>query len=190
MKKLPFAIAISSMLLLGACSSDEEESSQGSANDGEVESGYGTIDHGVDETKAEESKVGFSLSGEEVEEAADVPAEAKEQILAAFDTYIETLNAQDVEAYLATLSDEKYDLDEEREFVKEQFTDFDLNREVSNVTVVKYSDTEAQVFAEIKMSYKQLSSGLESKPNGRQVTVFQKDDGEWKVASVHYIGDE
>ena len=37
---------------------------------------------------------------------------------------------------------------------------------------------------------KQLSTGLETKPSGRQVTVFTKDDGDWKVASVYYIGDD
>ena len=64
-----------------------------------------------------------------------------------------------------------------------------LIREVSDVTIVNYTDTEAQVFAKLKTSMKQLGSGLQTNQTGRQVTVFTKDNGEWKVASVHYVGD-
>jgi len=174
------------VLLLGACGSDDgETSSQGSVSDGEVANEYGAVDHGIDE-----KKVGFSLSGDKIEEATDIPTAEKELLIKSFDKYIETLNDKDIDAYLATLSEKKYDLVEEREFAQEQFDQFDINREASNVTVVKYSETEAQVFAEIKMLYKQLSTGLETKPSGRQVTVFTKDDGEWKVESIHFIGDE
>jgi hypothetical protein len=31
---------------------------------------------------------------------------------------------------------------------------------------------------------------LEFNQLGRQVTVFTKDDGNWKVSAIHYIGDE
>ena len=72
---------------------------------------------------------------------------------------------------------------------EEVFNHYDLNREASDVTIVKYSDTEAQVFSKLQTSMKQLTSGLETNPSGRQVTVFTKDEGDWKVASVHYIGD-
>jgi hypothetical protein len=88
------------------------------------------------------------------------------------------------------LSTKDYDLEEERIFTENHFSEFDLNREVSNITIVKYSDTEAQVFSNLKTSVKQLSTGLETNPSGRQVTVFTKNDGDWKVASVHYIGDD
>lgn len=186
MKKLFVPISMSVLLLLGACSSDEGKSTgSGSVNDGEAVNQNGAIDHGVDD-----KKVGFSLDGGAVEEASGVPAEEKEQILSAFNVYMDTLNKQDIDGYLNTLSAKDYDIEEERTVMKDLFSEYELNREVTNITIVKYSDAEAQVFSNLKTSYKQLSTGLETKPNGRQVTVFTKNDGDWKVASVHYIGDD
>jgi len=186
MKKMFVPISMSVLLLLGACSSDEGNSTgSGSVNDGEVKSDYGAIDHGV-----KDKEVGFSLDGGVIEEASGVPAEEKEQILAVYNVYIETLNEQNIDGYLDTLSPEDYDIEKERAFMKEQFSDYELNREVSNVTIVKYSDKEAQVFSNLNTSYKQLSTGLVTKQDGRQVTVFTKNDGDWKAASVHYIGDD
>jgi hypothetical protein len=186
MKKMFVPISMSVLLLLGACSSDGEKSTgSGSVNDGEVPNKNGAIDHGVDD-----KKVGFSLEGGEIEEASGVPAEEKEQILAVYNVYVDTLNEQDIDGYLDTLSPEDYDLDEERKFVEKQFSEYEINREVSNVTIVKYSDKEAQVFSNLKTSYKQISTGLVTKQDGRQVTVFTKNGGDWKASSVHYIGDD
>ena len=187
MKKMFVPISMSVLLLLGACSSSDGEQStrSGSVNDGEAANVNGAIDHGVDD-----KKVGFSLDGGEIEEASGVPAEEKEQILAVYKVYVDTLNEQDIDGYLNTLSPEDYDFEEERTFMEEQFSEYELNREVSNVTIVKYSDKEAQVFSNLKTSYKQLSTGFVSKQDGRQVTVFTKNGGDWKAASVHYIGDD
>ncbi len=74
--------------------------------------------------------------------------------------------------------------------MEEQFKEYDLNREAADMTIVKYSEQEVQVFATLKTKIKQISSGLEFDQLGRQVTVFTKDDGNWKVTSIHYIGDE
>ena len=60
--------------------------------------------------------------------------------MAVFNVYIDTLNEQDIDGYLDTLSTKDYDFEEERVFMEEQFSEFELNREVSNVTIVKYSD--------------------------------------------------
>ncbi|WP_203245902.1 nuclear transport factor 2 family protein [Sporosarcina beigongshangi] len=186
MKKIVLFAVMSMLLILGACNKDEgaSPSNTGSVDDGEATAGYGAIDHGVDD-----KQVGFNMSGGEIEEAADIPAEEKKQLLAAFETYITTLNEQEIDAHLAILSKDAYDLEEERVFMEEQFSEYSLNYEVSNVTIVKYSAEEAQVFSNMKMSYKQLSTGLETKPSGRQVTVFAKEDGEWKITSVHHIPD-
>ena len=120
-----------------------------------------------------------------------MPKEGKKQILEVFDVYIEALNEKDVDRYINTLSrkSESFDLEGERVRTSEFFSDYDLIREVSDVTIVNYTDTEAQVFAKLKTSMKQLGSGLQTNQTGRQVTVFTKDNGEWKVASVHYVGD-
>jgi len=185
MKKLVVLTSMSFILLLGACSNDKEKSVEnGSVDDGEATNEYGTIDHGVDE-----SKVGFSLTGDTVEEVSGVPADVKEQILDVYNLNLETLNKQDIDGYLDTLSAEDYDFEEERSITKDLFSEYELNREVSNVTIVKYSEEEVQVFSNLKTSFKQLETGLETSPSGRQVTVLKKNDGNWKVASVHYIGD-
>ncbi|WP_318617925.1 nuclear transport factor 2 family protein [Sporosarcina sp. YIM B06819] len=185
MKRTVILLMMSMLLLLGACSKDEgRASNSGSVDDGETTAGYGAIDHGVDD-----KQVGFNMMGGSIEEAAGIPTEEKEQVLAAFNTYIDTLNNQDIDAHLAILSKNAYDIEEERNFMEEQFGEYALHYEVSNVTIVKYSDEEAQVYANMKMLYKQLSTGLETKPSGRQVTVFTKEDGGWKVSSVHHIPD-
>lgn len=187
MKKWPFTIALSTILLLGACSNDKEQpETSGSANDGEAVNQYGTIDHGVEE----DSTVGFSMAGGTIEEATGVPAEEKIKLEEAFTVYIESFNEQDVDRYIDTISGEKFDLVEEREVTENVFAEAEVTRDATNVTIVKYTDTEAQVFSEMTTVYKQLSSGLETKQTGRQVTVFTKEDGEWKVLSLSYIGDE
>ena len=53
----------------------------------------------------------------------DVPAEEKNKILAAFNLYMDTLNEQDIEGYLDTLSVKDYDIEEERAFMEEQFSE-------------------------------------------------------------------
>ena len=65
-----------------------------------------------------------------------------------------------MDEHLAILSKNAYDIEEERIFMEEQFSEYSLNYEVSDVTIVKYSDQEAQVFSNMKMSYKQLSTVL------------------------------
>ncbi len=188
MKKIVVLITMSLILLLGACSKDDGKSGEnGSVNDGEAANEYGTINHGVDE-----KKVGFSLTGETIEEATGVPAEEKEKILAAFNNYIETFNKKDIDSYIDMLSDstESFDKVEERAYMEEVFSAYDLNLQASDVTIVKYSEDETHLFANVKTAMKQLSSGLETNPKGRQVTVFTKDDGEWKLAALHHIEDK
>lgn len=48
----------------------------------------------------------------------------------------------------------------------------------------------AQVFANMKMHSLQLETNVEHESAGRQVTVFVKEDNDWKVTSVFYIGDD
>ncbi|WP_172369939.1 nuclear transport factor 2 family protein [Sporosarcina jiandibaonis] len=188
MKKFYIAIMVGILLVLGACSADKENSSNhGSVDDGETATNNGAIDHGVDD-----KQVGFNMSGGMIEEAAGVPTAEKERILEAFSIYIDAFNEKDIDKYMGTLSkhSEVFDLEEEREYMEEQFEEYDLNREAADITIVQYSEQEAQVFAKLKTKIKQISSGLEFDQLGRQVTVFTKDDGNWKVSSIHYIGDE
>lgn len=188
MKKFYIAIVVGILLVLGACSADKENSKQsGSVDDGETITNNGAIDHGVDD-----KQVGFNMSGGKIEEAAGVPADEKEQILEAFTVYIDAFNEKDIDKYMNTLSEHSkvFDLEEERIYMEGEFEKYDLNRVADDTTIVKYSENEAQVFATLKTTVKQISSGLEFDQLGRQVTVFTKDDGNWKVSAIHYIGDE
>ncbi len=181
-------------LMLGACSGDDssKDSSQGSVNDGERTNEFGSVDHGVKENGTEDSAdegVGFSLTGGEIEEAAGVPADEKKAIEKAFSDYIDTLNAGDVKAYLETLSSEGYNLEEERQATEEMLATRELTRTPDDVTIVAYTDKEAQVFSTMETAVKDKESGAGDVSTGRQVTVMTKEDGSWKVKSVHYIGD-
>lgn len=170
MKKVWLAIILGAIFMLAACSGEDKKDE-------------------VNESR--EEGVGFSLSGDSIEEAENIPEESKKQILQVFDAYIEAFNQKDIEAYFDTLSKdtESFDLEEERAYMEEIFSENDLNRVATETTIVKYTDTEAQVFSKLKTSMKQLTSGYEMSPTGRQVTLFTKEEGEWKVAAVHYIGD-
>ncbi|GKV64904.1 MULTISPECIES: nuclear transport factor 2 family protein [Sporosarcina] len=184
MKKQLAAASIALALVLGACNK-AEETNPNDVENGEAAPGSGAIDHGVDD-----KKVGFSMSGDQVEEAADVPKEEKESILSAFDHYIETLNNKDVDGYLATLSTKGYDEAEERKAMEEMLETTDIQREADNKTIVKYAEEEAQVFSTLKTTLIDTASGAENIADGRQVTVFHKEDGAWKVFSIHFIGDD
>ncbi|WP_153732435.1 nuclear transport factor 2 family protein [Sporosarcina obsidiansis] len=184
MKKKLAAASIAILLVLGACNKTED-TNPNDVDNGEATPGNGAIDHGVDE-----NKVGFSMSGDQVEEAENVPDEERDNIMKAFDQYIETLNNKDVEGYLATLSKEGYDLEEERKATEDLLETYEMKREPDNETIVKYNEKEAQLFTTMKTTFTELESGTENIPEGRQVTVFHKEDGEWKVFSIHFIGDE
>lgn len=184
MKKKIAVASMALVLVLGACG-NKDETKQNDPETGEAAPGNGAIDHGIDD-----NKVGFSMAGDEVEEAVDVPEEEKTKILAAFDNYIETLNNQDIEGYLATLSPKGYDLDEERQATEEMLENTTMKREVDNETIVKYKEDSAQLFSTLKTTFTDIETGVENTPEGRQVTVFNKEDGEWKVFSIHFIGDE
>lgn len=194
MKKILVFSILSLILILGACSKKEDaNTNQGSVEDGESTNQFGSIDHGVDDTK-DDTKVGFNMTGDSIEEAANVPADEKDSMMKSFDTYIHAFNSQDVEEYMSVLSKEpkSFSIDEERDYIESVFKEYELNREATDVTIVKYDENknEAQVFANLQTSMKQKSTGLETKRDGRQVTVFTKEDGSWKVNSVYYMEEQ
>ncbi|WP_251638143.1 nuclear transport factor 2 family protein [Sporosarcina sp. NCCP-2716] len=192
MKKTAGVIGTAALvLMLGACSGGDssKDDGQGSVDDGEQTNEFGSVDHGVkDEGKADDG-IGFSLTDGKIEEAAGVPAEHKEAIRKAFSDYIDTLNAGDVKAYLGTLSSEGYNLEEERQATEELLATRTLTRTPDDVTIVAYTDKEAQVFSTMETAVKDKESGAGDVSTGRQVTVMVHEDGSWKVKSVHYIGD-
>lgn len=144
------------------------------------------------ENKIDESVVGFELSGDEVEQAPNVPKEQEEQIISAFNEYIESFNAKDIDRYVQTLSKnpQGFNYEEDLEAAKNAFTQYNIERTPSDVTIVKYSDKEAQVFANIDIQMTEIETNAELASSGRQVTVFTKEAGGWKVTSVYYIGND
>ena len=172
MKK--WLVAVMAMFLLAACGDNEKEASP--------EKLQKTIDDGT---------VGFEMLGESIQEAANVPEEEKDQILSAFDEYITAFNEKDLERYKQIISKNAkgFKYEEDVQAVSEVFKQYDVNRTAEDVTIVKYSKDEAQVFSNLKTETKELETGAEMSGVGRQVTVFVKED-QWKVSSIYYIGNE
>lgn len=142
--------------------------------------------------KKEQSEVGYELAGGKIVEATNVPDEEKQSILSSFSNYIDAFNEQDVEKYLSTIAEtpKGFKLAEERTEVEKVFSTYDVTRTPAEVTIIKYNEKEANVFSNLTIELVEKATGNEMKSSGRQVTVFNKMDGEWKVTSVYYIGNE
>ncbi|RUL54176.1 nuclear transport factor 2 family protein [Lysinibacillus antri] len=145
-----------------------------------------------EETTKDETLVGFELTGDEVEEAPDVPKEDEEQIIAAFNEYIDSFNAKDIDRYTQTLSKnpQGFEYEEDVAAAKNAFAQYNIERTPSDVTIVKYSEDEAQVFSNLEIQMTEIETNAELTSSGRQVTVFTNENGGWKVTSVYYIGND
>ena len=140
----------------------------------------------------ESSAVGFEMANGKIDQAEDVPEAEQQAIFNAFKEYMDAFNAQDVERYIATLSKDPkgFNLDEERKALKSAFETYEIERVAEDVTIVKYTGEEANVYANLKIDSVEKQTGTDLSSLGRQVTVFKKEDGIWKVSSVYYIGSE
>jgi hypothetical protein len=176
-------------IFLSACSSEENREGAGSVSDGESSGENSPLEHSVKDQ--EENDVGFEMVGTNVDEAQNIPADEKKALLEAFETYISSFNEEDLEKYMTVIAKEPegFDYKEEEVTVKETFAQYEVNREAEDVTVIKYNKNQAQVFASLSISLKQETTGAKLDRTGRQVTVFAKEDGEWRVTSVYFIGD-
>ena len=172
-------LAVMTVLVLAACGDTEQGKED--MTEQEVQE---IIDQGT---------IGFEMMGDSVEEASNVPAEEKEKLLAAFTEYIDAFNAEDIERYEQTLSKNpkgfKYDKD--LETAKQIFAQYSvIDRKAEDVTVVKYSEEEAQVFSNMTANMVEEASDIEMTGEARTVVVFVKEDGEWKVSSVHSMDNQ
>ena len=142
--------------------------------------------------KDEVESIGFEVLDEKIQRAENIPIDEESAIIAAFNEYIEAFNAKDLDRYVETLSKnpQGFELDEDIETVQTAFNQYDIVRIPSDTTIVKYSEEEAQVFANLNIEMTEIETKAEYESNGRQVTVFVKEDGSWKVTSVYYIGNE
>ena len=187
MKLKYIVILILTALFLSACGNDEAATNTNSANDGETASDKSALEHGV----TDQSEVGFEMAGGEIEEAKGVPKEERQAILSAFDTYMAAFNEEDLEKYLSVIATnpEGFDYEEEKKFIEDTFAEYKVNRTAEDITLIKYDENQAQVFASLQISLEQESTGAKLDRSGRQVTVFANEDGEWRVTSVFFIGD-
>ena len=191
MKLIQALILAATVLTLAACNSNEEEASNtGSVNDIAPTNTQTTTDHGAKDKS--DVQVGFEMaSGGNIEEATNVPKEEKTAIIAAFNEYMDAFNKEDMERYMTTISKnpEGFNYEEEKAVVQETFKEYDTIRTSDDVTVIKYDKNQAQVFSKIHIDLEQPSTGTKLDRDGRQVTVFNKEDGKWLVTSVYFIGE-
>lgn len=175
-------------LTLAACNSNEDTNQNaGSANDAAPTDAQSVTDHGV----KDKSEVGFEMAGGNIEEATNVPEKEKTALLAAFDEYMDAFNKEDINRYMGVISKkpEGFNYNDEKVVVEQAFDEYDTIRTAEDVTIIKYDDEHAQVFANVDISLEQTGSGAKLDRNGRQVTVFVKEDGKWLVTSVYFIGE-
>ena len=87
-------------------------------------------------------------------------------------------NEKDLERYKQIISKNAkgFKYEEDVQAVAEVFEQYDVNRIAEDVTIVKYSDNEAQVFSNLKTETKELETGAEMSGVGRQVTVLVKEE--------------
>ena len=177
------------ILVLAACNDKEEVNSEaGSVNDSTPSQTESTLDHGV----KDKSDVGFEMSSDgNVEEAANVPEKEKTAVLNAFNEYIEAFNAEDIDRYLSVISKkpEGFNYEDDKKMVIETFENYDTVRTAEDVTIIEYNDKEAQVYSNLHIALHEPGSGAKLDRNGRQVTVFAKEEGKWLVTSVYFIGE-
>ncbi|MDN4492188.1 nuclear transport factor 2 family protein [Ureibacillus aquaedulcis] len=183
MKKwLMLALAL---FVLTACNNTEDNKTEDSNSEDPTAS--------TQETETEtETEVGFEAVGSEIEQAANVPKEEQVAILAAFDEYIAAFNAKDIDRYVQTLSKNPkgFEYEEDVNAAKQAFAQYDIERTATDTTIVKYSEEEAQVFANLDIQMTEIETNAALASSGRQVTVFAKEDDAWKVTSVYYIGND
>ncbi|QCR31485.1 nuclear transport factor 2 family protein [Lysinibacillus sp. SGAir0095] len=143
-------------------------------------------------TEESENAVGFEVLGDEIEEATNIPEEEQAAILAAFDEYVASFNAKDIERYVQTLSKNPkgFEYEEDVNTAKQVFTEYNIERKPTDTTIVKYSEEEAQVYANMDIEMTEIETNAELTSSGRQVTVFANEEGTWKVTSVYYIGND
>ena len=143
-------------------------------------------------TEESEEAIGFEVLGDDIEEATNVPEEEQKAILAAFDEYIAAFNAKDIDRYIQTLSKNPkgFEYEEDIEAAKQAFAEYNIERTPEDVTIVKFSEEETQVFANLEIQMTEIETNAQLASSGRQVTVFVKEEGAWKVTSVYYIGND
>lgn len=169
MKKGFFALILT--LLLAACSDAETETAEDLQQ---------TIEEGT---------IGYEIVDGKVEAATGVPVDVEQQVLSALDEYIQSFNEKDLVRFKQTVSqqDETYYTETMKE-AESVFTQYSIiERESKDVTISKYSEERVEVFMNMTGRVVEAASELEMAANARQIIIMVKEDGTWKVSSVHSI---
>ena len=175
-------------LMLGACSAGEEGAvNENSAADSDLTNENNAIDHGI-----EDKSVGFTMEDDGNVVEADVPPEEADKILAAYQEYITSFNAEDLDRYMAVIAEEPagFDREEDMAALTEAFETYDTTYQTSNETIVKYEEGRAEVFAEVEVEMVETGTSRNVTQTGRQVVVFVNEEGNWKLTSLHFIGNQ
>ncbi|WP_421381492.1 DUF3225 domain-containing protein [Bacillus salacetis] len=185
-KKFMIGLGVSSLLLAG-CNNNEGTENTDKPEDNTQE------EQTTEETANpyEEETAQILDDAQEMEEASDIPEEEKQAIMDAFNEYIESFNDEDVERYMATLSETpvNFTLEEEEAAVNNVFSKLDVRRKASNVKIVNYQGKKADVYAELEVTTKDPNSDRQATTHGRQLTIFQKTDEGWKVSMIRVMQD-
>ncbi|MFJ8261845.1 nuclear transport factor 2 family protein [Rummeliibacillus sp. NPDC094406] len=203
-------------LMLAACGNDEsaKETSSGSTKDTDYTSQNNSINHGIpdaqqsnaestqDSTKSskeqtspdsstsnKDDQVGFEINSDgKVEEAKSIPNEEKKAIIAAFNENIDAFNAKDINRYAATISEKPkgFNRQEDIDYAKQVFKEYDAKRIAKNITIKKYKQDYAEVFANVKVFMKQDNNSFSQPTN--QVSVMVKENGKWVISAIYVMG--
>ncbi|MGM0843762.1 MAG: hypothetical protein ACQEUT_02210 [Bacillota bacterium] len=178
-KKFMIGLGVSSLLLAG-CSNNEQGAD-------ETDKPEENAQEQTEENPPVDQKTVLLEEASKLEEAEDIPEEEEQAILDAFNEYIESFNDEDVERYMATLSETpvNFELEKEEEAVNNVFSKLDVRREASNVKIVNYSGKKADVYADLEVVTKDQEGDREATTTGKQLTIFQKTDDGWKVSMIH-----
>ncbi|TWT27945.1 nuclear transport factor 2 family protein [Planomicrobium sp. CPCC 101110] len=174
-------------LALAACSDSEEPSVNGNTvEDGNSANENNAVDHGI-----EDESVGFTLGDDGKVVEADVPEEEADEVLAAYKEYIDAFNEEDLQRYMNVIASnpDGFDRAEDEAALEEAFKVYNTTYSTGNETIVGYEENRAEVFAEVDVLVEDPNSEKSTKQSGRQVVVFIKEDGNWKVTSLHFIGN-
>lgn len=158
-------------LFLSACSDEETQTPEELAK---------TIEDGT---------VGYEIVDGKVEAAADVPADVEQDVKTALTEYINSFNDKDLQRFEKTVSqqDETYFTETMKE-AQAVFSKYSMiERKSEDVTISKYSEDRVEVFLNMTGRVVEAETELEMAASARQIIVLVKEDGTWKVSSVHSI---
>ncbi|MBT2581686.1 DUF4440 domain-containing protein [Planococcus sp. ISL-109] len=186
MKK--WILATGLMLTLAGCSGEDDSA----VNNNNVEDGNATSENNAVEHGIKDQEVGFTLDDDGEIIAAEVPETERQEILGAYDEYIAAFNEEDLDRYMGVIAEnpDGFDREEDREALAQAFETYDTTYTTSNETIVKYEEGRAEVYATIDVEMKEAGTEQGMEQSGRQVVVFKQEEGNWKVTSLHFIGNQ